>query len=45
MCVIFLVCILCSACITSVRGGQKMVWDPLELELQLGMSCHVGPGN
>lgn len=23
-------------------GGQKRVWDPLELELQVVMSCRVG---
>lgn len=24
------------------HGGQKRVWDPLELELQMIMSHHVG---
>lgn len=27
------------------HGGEKMVPDPLEQELQKGVSCHVGAGD
>lgn len=27
------------------QGGQKMMSDPLELELLMVVSCHVGAGN
>jgi hypothetical protein len=27
------------------HGGQKQASDPLELELQVVVSCHVGAGN
>ena len=29
----------------SVYGGQQRVLDPLELWLQMGVSCHAGAGN
>jgi hypothetical protein len=36
---------LCAECMPSARGSQKRVSDPLEPELQMAVSCHVGPGN
>lgn len=32
-------------CVSSVYGGQKKVWDHLELELKRVMSQHVGAEN
>lgn len=39
--------IVLPACLSVVihRGGQKRATDPWELELQMVISCHVGPGN
>jgi hypothetical protein len=34
-----------SMCVPGVQRGQKRAWDPLELELQMALSCHVGSGN
>ena len=36
-----------SLCLTYMPGtykGQKRLWNPLELELQMAVSCHVGAG-
>lgn len=30
---------------SEVCGGQKRVLDPLELETQTSVDCHVTPGN
>jgi hypothetical protein len=35
---------LCTLCVQA-RGGQKRALDPLELELQMVASHHVGAGN
>lgn len=34
---------LCTTCMTGAHGGQKVL-DPLELELQMFVSCHRGLG-
>ena len=36
---------VCAPCACSDPGGQKMESDPLEPELQMVVSCHVGAGN
>lgn len=33
---------LCAPCMPGDQRGQKMASDPLELELEIIMSCHVG---
>ena len=35
---------LCTTCMSDVCGGQKRVSDPVELALQMVMSCPVGAG-
>jgi hypothetical protein len=35
---------LCTTCASGPLGGQKRVLDPLKLELQTVVSCHVGAG-
>lgn len=35
---------LCTTCMSGAHGGQK-VSDPLELESQMLVSCHMGSGN
>lgn len=35
----------CPLCMPDAFGGQKMLSDPLELELQIVESHHVGGGN
>lgn len=32
---------LCAKCMSTVYGGQKKTTDPLELELQMVVNCHV----
>lgn len=36
---------VCVQCAYSVCRGQKRLLDPLELELQMVVSCHVGVGS
>ena len=36
---------VCTLHVCSASGGQKRTSDPLELELQMFVSCHVGAGN
>lgn len=36
---------MCTTSMTGVRGGQKSVSSPLELELQTVVCCLVGAGN
>lgn len=36
---------VCNVCVHGTRGGQKRALDPLELELQMVIICHVGAGN
>lgn len=36
---------LCTTCMPVACESQKRVSDPLELELQVIMSCHVGAEN
>lgn len=36
---------LCTTCIFGEHRGQKMVSDPLGLELHMIVSLHVGSGN
>jgi hypothetical protein len=33
------------ACVPGAQSGQKRELDPLELELQMVVSCFVGAGN
>jgi hypothetical protein len=33
---------LCVPCVCSAHGGQQRMSDPLKLELQMAVSCHVG---
>jgi hypothetical protein len=33
---------LCITCMPGAHGGQKWVLDPLELELQMVVSSHLG---
>jgi hypothetical protein len=35
----------CIMCMPGSHGGQKRALDPLGLELQTVMNCHVGAGN
>lgn len=37
-------CFACTMCVPGAGGGQKRVLDPLELELQVVGSHHVGVG-
>ena len=43
MCLAY-VCI-CAPCVYSTQGVQKKELDPLELELEMITSLHVGSGN
>ena len=36
---------MCVTCVSDVCGNQKREQDPLELELQMVVSCHVRAGN
>lgn len=41
---------VCTACmcvyhVPGAHGGLRRVQTALQLELQMGMSCHVGAGN
>lgn len=36
---------LCTMCVPGVSGGQKQALDPLELELQMFVNCHVDARN
>lgn len=36
---------LCTTCVCSARGGLKREYNPLELELQMIVSCFVGAGS
>lgn len=36
---------LCIRHLSGALGGQKRALDPLKLELQMVVSCHVGAGN
>lgn len=36
---------MCAVYVLSTHRGQKRVFDPLELELQMAVSYYVGPGN
>lgn len=36
---------VCTTCFPSAHSGQKRVLDPLELELRMAVSHHVGSGN
>jgi hypothetical protein len=36
---------MCIICMPSAKGGQKTALNPLELELQTVMRCHVGAAN
>ena len=38
-------CVSVSICIPSACGGQKKALDPLELELQMVVSCHADSGD
>jgi hypothetical protein len=38
------VSVLC-VCMPGACGGQKRASDPLELELQMVVNCHVSSGN
>ncbi|KAM7335920.1 hypothetical protein ACRRTK_004413 [Alexandromys fortis] len=48
---IFLVCMLfacmfvCTPCVNSAQGDQKGELDPVGLELQMVLNCHVGAEN
>jgi hypothetical protein len=42
MCTFGLHVYLCTICVSGAHGDQKKVLNPLELELQMVMSCHVG---
>lgn len=35
---------VCEPCVYSDHRGQKMGWDPLDLELQVVVSEHVSAG-
>ena len=37
----FAVCTYVCTWVPGARGGQEKVVDPLELELQVAVSCHV----
>lgn len=43
--VFFLHVCLCATCTTGTRGGQKVAWEPVEMELQMVMSLQVGARN
>jgi hypothetical protein len=46
MCVVLCLHIcLCTMYMSSALGGQKCVSEPLELELQMAMHCHMASGN
>ena len=34
-----------SMCMLSTSGGQKIVFDPLEMELQMAVSCYISAQN
>ena len=36
---------MCAPCVLGAHGGQRRASDPLELELQMVLGCHVGAGN
>jgi hypothetical protein len=36
---------MCTICVPGPSGGQKKASDPLELDSQTVMSCHVGAGD
>lgn len=42
---IFPACVLCTAFVPGAHGGQKMALGPLELNLQIVVSCHVSAAN
>jgi hypothetical protein len=35
----------CRACGCSANSGQKRAYEPLELEFQVVVNCHVGAGH
>lgn len=35
-------CMYVHTCVPSATRGQRRALDPLELELKMAMSCHVG---
>jgi hypothetical protein len=35
---------VCSTCMHGTQGGEKKALDPLELELQTVVRCHMGAG-
>lgn len=35
-------CMYVHTCVSSATRGQRRELDPLELELKMAMSCHVG---
>ena len=43
--VVLSACSLCNTCVPDAHRDQKMALDPLELELEMLVSCHVGIGN
>jgi hypothetical protein len=43
--VLFLHVCVCTMCVSDAHRGHKRVSEPLELEFQVVMSCHVGASN
>lgn len=41
MCTIMLSAYVCAPCVCNAHRGQKLVEDPLELELELVVSSHM----
>lgn len=42
---IYVICMSVNTHVSCPYRGQKMVLDPLELELQTAVNCHMGVGN
>lgn len=42
---IFISCGCFATCMPGAYGGEKRTSDPLDLELEKVISCHVGAGN
>lgn len=36
---------MCTICMPGAHRSQNRVWDPMGLELQIVVSCHVDAGN
>lgn len=41
----FTVTYVCAPCACLVKRGQKRALDPMEVELEMVVGCHVVPGN